>query len=236
MGPARAPLWLRSKARGRTGLGGGRQPGGPALPWPRGRQATASTPSPGAGTSPEVPGCGLHVAGEGRGLCEVSTEPTPHSKQLPRVGPGSLLPPGCGRVCRAIWRLPCRSWQTQALRGFQPEKKTSWRAGSQAWLCPSQPRASSERRSWRRPSCPRGGLAPRGRAPRPPKPPPLRSHPSPPAVLGKWPHKTQASGHRVGLSEAVRPQTRGSGPAWLPGEVTTPGLQLPFTQPRPTAA
>ena len=99
MGPARAPLWLRSKARGRSGLGGGRQPGGPALPWPRGPQATASAP-PSPVTAPEVPGCGLHVAAEGQGLCEVSTEPTPHSKQLPRVGPGSLLPPGCGRVTR----------------------------------------------------------------------------------------------------------------------------------------
>lgn len=83
-----------------------------------------------------------------------------HAPQQAAAPRGSRLPPPAwlrtgDSACRAIWRLPCRSWQTQALRGFQPEKKTSWRAGSQAWLCPSQPRASSERRSWRRPSCPR---------------------------------------------------------------------------------
>lgn len=38
--------------------------------------------TPGPVTALEVPGCGLRVAAEGRGLCEVSTEPTPHSKQL----------------------------------------------------------------------------------------------------------------------------------------------------------
>lgn len=50
-------------------------------------------------TAPEVPGCGLRVAEDGRGLCEVSTEPTPHSKQL---GP-AWVPAPSSRLAADGW-------------------------------------------------------------------------------------------------------------------------------------
>lgn len=78
--------------------------GGPARPWPRGPQDTASLL--GTVAAPEVPGCGLRLTAEGRALCKVSTEPAPCSKQLgPRMGLSSLLPPCCS-ACRAIWKAP----------------------------------------------------------------------------------------------------------------------------------
>ena len=105
-----------------------------------------------------------------------------HGDRAPQQAAGSLhgsqVPPPTwpwagGSACRAIWRLPSRSWRAQALRGLQPEKKTSWHAGSQAWPCPPQPGASSECRSQRRASCPgrsgalRGGLLPTRATPSP---------------------------------------------------------------------
>lgn len=197
--------------------------GGPARPWPHGPQATASAPSP--VTTPEVPGCGLRLTAEGRGLCEVSMEPAPRSKPLgPCMGLSSLLPPGRGRVARPAGRSggfpPGRGGHRPSVDSSQRRKPAGMLGARPGPALPSPgPAVSAAPRE--EPAAP-GGLAPCGEGSSPPEPPPALSHPSPPAIRGKWPQETQDSGHPVGLSEAVSPQTR-----WLGAGLTARGSDDP---------